>query len=160
MSVVVSQVELLSSCRYKCFQLANETTMAFIIIIILIFVYLPMDVPLVYWLNANTPFQMSQYFSKSEKYQTASCGFSLRVAQRDSVVIFLGGGGGSVPIKETVGNYTKLKEVVQPQLSGLMVIYSGAEWRPLPLPCLMVTFRFINGPDEGSGRERLFPLSS
>lgn len=67
---------------------------------------------------------------------------------------------GGVPIKETVGNYTKLKEVVQPQLSGLMVIYSGAEWRPLPLPCLMVTFRFINGPDEGSGRERLFPLSS
>lgn len=33
-------------------------------------------------------------FSKSEKYQTASCGFSLRVAQRDSVVIFFFGGGG------------------------------------------------------------------
>lgn len=83
----------------------------------------------------------------------------LRTAQNDSIVIalilFF-----EVPIKETVSNYTKLKEVVQPQLSGLMVIYSRAEWRPLPLPCLMVTFRFINGPDEGTGRERLFPLSS
>lgn len=85
-----------SSCRHKCFQLANETTMAFIIIIIIIFVYLPINVPLAYWLNSNCP-NVRQYFSKSEKYQTASCGFSLRVAQRDSVVIlilfFFWGGG-------------------------------------------------------------------
>lgn len=64
--------------------------------------------------------------------------------------------------KETRANNAKSRHFVQPQLSGLIVIYSSVEFLsppPPPLSCLMVTFRFINGSDEGAVRERLFPLS-
>lgn len=134
-------------------------------IILISVLYLVINLPLANWLITNSPFEIWHiyiyFFFQKVKIPNGTMNFQSAhlMAPSDSVVIlilfFFG-----IPVKETVGNYTKLKEVVQAQLSGLMVIYSGAEWRPLPLPCLMVTFRFINGPDEGTGRERLFPLSS